>query len=47
MAPQASFDVPESETEFPYWNRVYIAVVVATAVVIGALWLFSRKFDLR
>lgn len=26
------------------WNRVYLAVVVTTIVVITALWTFSRYF---
>ena len=26
------------------WNRVYLAVVVTTIVVLSALWAFSRHF---
>jgi hypothetical protein len=27
-----------------FWNRVYVAVVIATVVVIAALWAFSQYF---
>lgn len=27
-----------------FWNKVYLAVVVFTVVVIGALWAFSLYF---
>ena len=32
-------------TEYPHWNRVYLAVVITTIVVIAALWLFSKLFE--
>ncbi len=35
----------EGEREYPHWNRVYIAVVVFTVVVILALWLFQFAFS--
>jgi len=28
-----------------WWNRVYLAVVITTVLVITALWLFSRYFS--
>lgn len=28
-----------------FWNRVYIAVVAVTIVVITALWAFSKYFS--
>jgi len=28
-----------------FWNRVYLAVVVTTIIVIAALWAFSRYFS--
>ncbi len=28
-----------------FWHRVYLAVVVATILVITALWAFSRYFS--
>lgn len=35
----------EDEREYPYWNRVYITVVVYTIALIIGLWLFSRMFE--
>ena len=35
----------EGEREYPYWNRVYITVIVFTAALIVGLWLFSRMFQ--
>lgn len=32
------------EQEYPYWNRVYIAVIITTIVVITAMWAFSKSF---
>lgn len=32
------------EQEYPHWNRVYIAVLITTVIVITALWLFSQAF---
>ena len=34
----------EEEGEYPHWARVYALVIVFTAMVIVALWLFSRSF---
>lgn len=31
--------------EYPYWNRVYITVIVYTIALIIGLWLFSRMFQ--
>ena len=28
-----------------FWNRVYLAVVVTTILVIAALWAFTRYFS--
>ena len=28
-----------------FWNRVYVAVVVTTVVVVTLLWAFSRYFS--
>jgi len=36
-------DYPE-ERPNAFWNRVYIAVVIATFVVVTALWGFSQYF---
>lgn len=33
------------EQEYPYWNRVYIAVVVFLVIVISALWMFMKMFE--
>lgn len=33
------------ENEYPHWNRVYIAVIFTTVVVIAAMWLFSKSFE--
>jgi hypothetical protein len=33
------------EREYPHWNRVYVAVLITTAIVITALWLFSKAFQ--
>ena len=35
----------EEEPEYPYWNRVYIVVIIYTAALIGCLWTFSRIFS--
>lgn len=32
-------------SEYPHWNRVYLAVIVVTVAVIAALWLFSKSFE--
>jgi hypothetical protein len=34
----------DTEREYPYWNRVYLAVVLVTIAVIAALALFSAMF---
>jgi hypothetical protein len=34
-----------SEKPASFWNRVYIAVVGVTVVVITALWAFSKYFS--
>jgi hypothetical protein len=31
--------------EYPYWNRVYITVIIYTIGLIVGLWLFSRMFQ--
>ncbi len=28
-----------------FWNKVYIAVVITTFVVVTAMWAFSRYFS--
>lgn len=33
------------EREYPYWNRVYISVIVFTIALIIGLWWFSRMFQ--
>jgi hypothetical protein len=33
------------EREYPYWNRVYVTVIVYTIALIIGLWLFSRMFQ--
>jgi hypothetical protein len=30
--------------EYPHWNRVYLAVILFTALVVLALWLFSNAY---
>ncbi len=37
-------DVPD-EKPASFWNRVYVAVVGVTFVVITALWAFSKYFS--
>ncbi len=32
------------EQEYPHWNRVYIAAIITTVVVITAMWMFSKTF---
>jgi hypothetical protein len=31
--------------EYPYWNRVYGAVIVYTIILIIGLWAFSKAFQ--
>ena len=33
------------EQEYPYWNRVYLAVVVFLVIVISSLWIFMKAFE--
>ena len=33
------------EPEYPYWNRVYLAVVVFLIIVIASLWMFMKTFE--
>jgi len=35
----------QNEREYPYWNRVYGAVIIYTIVLIIGLWAFSRMFQ--
>jgi hypothetical protein len=35
----------DGEREYPYWNRVYITVIIYTICLIVGLWLFSRMFQ--
>lgn len=34
----------DNERPDTFWNRVYVAVVAATVVVVTLLWVFSRYF---
>jgi hypothetical protein len=36
---------PSLELADAWWYRVYIGVIVATILVITALWAFSRHFS--
>jgi hypothetical protein len=35
----------QEEREFPYWNRVYIAVIVYTIALIIGLWALAQAFQ--
>ena len=35
----------QEEAEYPYWRRVYLTVIVWTAVLIFVLWLITRQFN--
>jgi hypothetical protein len=35
----------EDEHEYPYWNRVYLTVIVFTIALIFVLWLISKQFQ--
>jgi hypothetical protein len=35
----------QDEGEYPNWNRVYLAVVIYTILLIAGLWAFSRIFQ--
>lgn len=37
--------MPEQEKPNAFWNRVYLAVVITTVLVIAALWTFSLYFS--
>ena len=37
-------EYPE-EKPAAFWNRIYVAVVITTFVVITLLWAFSRYFS--
>ena len=37
--------IMNEEQEYPYWNRVYVAVVVFLVIVISALWMFMKSFE--
>ena len=37
--------IMNEEQEYPYWNRVYVAVVVFLVIVISALWMFMKTFE--
>jgi len=32
------------EQDFSHWNRIYLAVIIYTAITIAALWEFSAFF---
>jgi len=42
-----NIDTERTPIEKPasFWNRVYVAVVITTAVVIAGLWAFSYCFS--
>jgi hypothetical protein len=35
----------QNEEEHPYWNRVYLTVIIYTLALITGLWAFSRQFQ--
>ena len=35
----------EEEKPNTFWNKVYVAVVITTFVVITSMWAFSRYFS--
>jgi hypothetical protein len=35
----------QGEREYPYWNRVYITVIVYTIALIIGLWAISKAFQ--
>jgi uncharacterized membrane protein YdbT with pleckstrin-like domain len=41
----SKIDEPVEELPDSWWHRIYLAVVVVTAVVITTLWVFSRYFS--
>jgi hypothetical protein len=38
-------EIPLEEKSNAWWNRVYLAVIITTVLVIAALWLFSIYFS--
>ena len=34
-----------TDNDYPYWNRVYIIVIIYTIALIIALWTLSRMFE--
>jgi hypothetical protein len=36
---------PAAEKPDVFWNKVYLAFVLTTILVIAGLWAFSRYFD--
>ena len=37
--------LPEQEYEYPYWNRVYLAVILFAAALIFVLWRITLHFS--
>jgi hypothetical protein len=35
----------DDEREYPYWNRVYITVIVYTICLIVGLWAFGKMSE--
>jgi hypothetical protein len=35
----------QDEREYPYWNRVYIAVIIYAIALIIGLWAGSKAFQ--
>lgn len=35
----------DDEREYPYWNRVYITVIIYSVFLIVGLWAFSKLFE--
>lgn len=35
----------EDEKPDKFWNKIYIAVVITTVIVITSMWVFSRYFS--
>lgn len=36
---------PTEELPDSWWHKIYVAVIIATVVVIALLWAFSRYFS--
>lgn len=36
---------PLEEREYPYWNRVYLSVILYTIALIVVLWFISEQFE--